>query len=115
MLDQKIMQGSFGGNTDFVRDTMRIYLRNAPALAEDALGAIRQGDNAGLATSAHALKGITAYFTRRELYELCLELEHMGRDNALPLQSVHALGRWSRMNSELKELITAMEAYLAEE
>ena len=115
MLDQKVMQSSFGENKDFAHDTMRIYLRNAPELAEKALDAIKQGDNAGLTSNAHALKGITAYFTRKELYELCLELEHMGRDKILPLQSVHALGRWSRMNAGLKEIIAAMEACLAEE
>lgn len=113
-LDRETMKLSFGDDKAFACDTMRIYMRDAPGLAEKALAAIRQGDNEALAVNAHALKGITSYFTRGEMYRLCLTLEHLGRDSALPLQSVHALGTWSQINAGLTEILAAMRQYFTE-
>ena len=114
-LDREIMKLSFGDDRTFTCGTMRIYMRDAPELAEKALAAIRQGDNEAMAVNAHALKGITSYFNRGEMYQLCLTIEHLGRDSALPLQSVHALGTWSQMNAGLTEMLAAMKQYLNEE
>lgn len=114
IFDQETMKHSFGGDREFTCATMRIYMRGAPALAEKALAAIKGGDNEALAVNAHALKGITSYFTRREMFRLCLTLEHLGRDNALPPQAVNALGTWAQMSAGLKEMLAAMERYLSE-
>lgn len=115
LLDQKTMRLAFGDDKAFACATMRIYMRDAPALAQKAYEALQAGDNQGLAANAHALKGITAYFTRGEMHKACLALEMLGRENCLPLQSVHALGLWASINSRLQDMLADMRRYAGDE
>ena len=65
---------------------MQIYLQDAPELLLDIKEAVRQNDNLLLAQKAHALKGITAYYTKGAAYEACLNLEMMGRAEKLAVE-----------------------------
>ena len=113
ILDPLVMRLSFGGDKSFICDTMRMYVRDAPGMAHEVLAAVREEDNGQLASRAHALKGMTGYFTRADLYKSCLELEMLGRSQGLPLQSVHALGLWAGLNVRLADTLKAMERYIA--
>lgn len=106
------MRLAFGEDRSFASTTMGIYMRDAPVLAQKVLEAIQNEDNAGLASHAHALKGITGYFTRENLYNVFLDLETLGRDGGLPLQSVHALGLYAAADSLLREMLLSMQNYL---
>ena len=114
LLDKSIMRLSFGEDRSFIGATMQIYMRDAPILAQKAYDALMAGNNADLASHAHALKGITGYFTKGELYTSCLDLEKLGRESELPLQAVHALGIWSTINNYLGDMLQAMQDYLEE-
>lgn len=111
-LDAATMRLSFGEDTTFICATMQIYMRDAPVLAQKALTALRAENNDELASNAHALKGITGYFNKGELYKACLDLEMLGRSGGLPLQAVHALGLWAAINSQLHEMLGAMQYFV---
>ena len=112
-LDPETMQLSFGHDVQFACATMHIYLRDAPGLALGALQAIRESSNEQLVASAHALKGITGYFTRRSFYRSCLELENLGRKNSLPGQSDYAFQVWSSLNAQLQATLHSMRVFIA--
>lgn len=112
LLDQAIIGKAFGDDRSFICATMQIYMRDAPALARKAYESLQAGNNGELAANAHALKGITGYFTRGGMYSSCLELEMLGKNEGLPLQSVHALGLWSAINNYLRDMLDEMRDYM---
>ena len=114
ILDADLMTASFGSDREFAAQTIRLFMRDAPGLARSALASLRAEDNAGLVAHAHALKGIIGYFTKGELHEAVRELEMLGREGALPVQAVRALGCWARMDPSLQRLLLEMEELLAE-
>lgn len=112
-LDAETMHLSFGNDVQFACATMQIYLRDAPGLTLSVLQAIREGDNEQLATSAHALKGITGYFTKKLFYRTCLELENLGRKNGLPTHSDYAFQTWSNLNALLQDTLHSMQVFIS--
>ena len=78
-IDREILDRSFAGNEDFIRESIRLYLRDAPNLMREVAEAVERKDGAGLAVASHALKGITGYFTKSGVYESALALEELGR------------------------------------
>lgn len=112
LLDPEVMRLSFGEDRQFTCDTMCIYLRDAPTLAKKCLAAIRASDNEELTQAAHALKGITGYFTKNDAYKHCLDLEYLGRENGLPLRAVHGMGLLSSINVALEQICREMKSYI---
>lgn len=111
--DAETIQLSFGNDVQFACATMQIYLRDAPGLALSVLQAIREGDNEQLAASAHALKGITGYFSKGILYRTCLELENLGRKNGLPTYADYAFHTWSNLNTLLQDMLHSMQVFIS--
>lgn len=112
-LDQDIMCKSFVGNISLAVQSMEVYVRDAPKLLLDIEHAIGNEDNAALAANAHALKGITGYYTKSEPYQACLTLEMMGRCEKLPDDMDQVVKQNIIVKTEINKLIFDMSNFIA--
>jgi PAS domain S-box-containing protein len=110
LLDGALLERSFGSNRDFAETTMKLYLRDAPGLTALMLKALQEGDNGDLAEKAHALRGITGYFTKGEPYTLCRDLETLARAGELPEKA----GQAERLMRRLQDCMDALSQELRE-
>ncbi len=115
LIDWVLLERSFAGNRGFISDSMTLYLRDAPRLLQEVREAMLRMDNGGLTVNAHALKGITGYFTREGAFALCLELEEFGREKALPDKQDDVMARLTELSRQVDLLMAEMEAYIAGE
>ena len=108
-IDWELLELSFAGNPEFIVDSMTLYMRDAPKLLQEAISAAERTDNAGLTVNTHALKGITSYFTRTGAYSLCLDLEELGRENALPANRPEVNRLLNLLRGHMDQLYTEMQ------
>ena len=111
-IDWDMLRRNFAGSEDFIRESMRLYLRDAPKLLQDAMDAVNRTDGAGLTVAAHALKGITGYFSRALPYELAFALEELGRDGSIQQQRAEVGKMLNALSDQLDRLFTEMSAYM---
>jgi CheY-like chemotaxis protein len=71
------------GESDFVEETISLYLADAPSLIESLRQAVRQGDAAALRLAAHTLKGNSNSLGAKRMGAVSLELEKMGRSGTI--------------------------------
>ncbi|MDR1243352.1 MAG: response regulator [Deltaproteobacteria bacterium] len=113
IIDAELLGRSFADRRDFIVDSMDLYMRDARRLLDEVRSAIGRSDDNSLAVSAHALKGITGYFTRGSAYDNCLALEHIGSDNELKGKKTQALEILSKLESEVSRLTGEMAEFIA--
>lgn len=111
-IEPGVLQRSFSGDVELARQSMEIYLGDAPGLLEEILSAIAEGDNKKLTVSAHSLKGLTGYYTRGPVYDSCLTLERKGRENALPAGEAECMRIAADLKKQADALMRAMRAYI---
>ena len=111
VFDHDIMERFFAGDISLAKQSMAVYLRDVPQLLGEVETAITRGDSSALRQNAHALKGVTGYYTKGEAYELCLALEHMGRDGALPGGEAAAVQTMARLRETIGALMQGMRTY----
>ncbi len=111
--EPNIIERSFAGDPELARQSMEIYLRDAPGLLEDLRQAVARGDNSSLTVSAHTLKGITGYYARGAVYAACLKLERLGREKALPDAETEVLHAVADLEEKIRALMQAMRTYTA--
>ncbi len=68
-----------GDDDEFVAEMIDTFIDDAPGLLQQIQRAATQGDADELRIAAHSLKSNSAEFGARVLYELCREMEAMGR------------------------------------
>jgi signal transduction histidine kinase/CheY-like chemotaxis protein len=114
IVDADLLGRSFADSRDFIVDSMNLYMRDAPRLLDEVRSAVGRSDDNSLTVSAHALKGITGYFTRENAYDNCLALEHIGRNNELKDKKTQALEILSKLESEVSRLTEEMTEFIAD-
>ena len=78
------------------------------------VAAAERGDNAALVNAAHALKGITAYYTREDLYLKLKYMAETGRETTL-LEDKAALEQdFHLLHKGLTDLLFSMQTFLNE-
>ena len=75
LMDENVIKLSFGNNQNLLKKSMDIYLRDAPNLLASLMAAIEADDFNDVSTQAHALKGISSYYTRGGPFELARLLD----------------------------------------
>jgi signal transduction histidine kinase/CheY-like chemotaxis protein len=60
---------------EFLRDSLRLFLSGTPARLQALAEAAERGDQAGVRSGAHGLRGSCAIVGARRMMELCAELE----------------------------------------
>lgn len=113
ILDSEVMRQSFGDDKGFACDSMTLYLRDAPGRLRDIRESVDNDDNEALATSAHALKGMTGYYNRETPYTACLALEMLGREKGLPDKRAAAVSQLSMLEIQIQIIMRKMTDYLA--
>ncbi|MDR1647152.1 MAG: Hpt domain-containing protein, partial [Zoogloeaceae bacterium] len=109
VFDRALMAQVFGNDAEFIKESMVLFLRDAPGLLAEIEGALERDDNGALTVNAHSLKGITGYYTKSDVYQACFELEQMGRSAALPKEKEKARARAEDLKARLRALTDAME------
>jgi CheY-like chemotaxis protein len=71
------------GDPSFLGDLIQSFLTNLPQLLSNLQGALEQEDASKLRTAAHTLKSNSRDFGATTLFELCKELEMMGKAGTL--------------------------------
>ncbi len=113
-IEPDVMERTFSGDAELARQSMEIYLRDAPGLLEDIRNAIDREDNSTLVVGAHTLKGLTGYYAKGGVYQACLAVERMGREKALPGAKMDVLRAAADLGEKIDALIRAMQTYIAE-
>ncbi len=111
-LDADFLERSFADDRDLAEQGIKIYLRDLQQQLKEIRHAIIQNDNATLTASAHALKGLTGYYSKSEMYTSCLHLETMGREQALPQRIQEATQQMLMLEEHAGLLQEAMLAFL---
>jgi CheY-like chemotaxis protein len=92
-LDEDVLKLSFGANRQLLHKSMEIYMRDAPGLMDGIFAALEAGDLREVAALAHALKGISSYYTKSGPFELARRLDKTAQ-----------IGPWPEVRPELEEL-----------
>jgi two-component system sensor histidine kinase/response regulator len=67
------------GEPDFLAEIVAAFLTDAPAYIVELTNALARDDAEALANAAHSLKSGAGYLGARELQQLCITLESLGR------------------------------------
>ncbi|QNH63043.1 hybrid sensor histidine kinase/response regulator [Hymenobacter sediminicola] len=78
-LDWSILEELAGGNEAFIQQIINIFLTHAPTLQQQLRVALSTGDRPTLASTAHKLKGQTAYFGVDALHTALENLEQQAK------------------------------------
>ena len=113
-IDRELMYRSIGDDPETLKQAMNIYLVDAPQLFKDMVAAAERGDSTALVNAAHALKGITAYYTREDVYLKLKYMAETGRGKAL-LEDKAALEQdFHLLHKGLTELLFSIQTFLNE-
>jgi len=107
ILDESTLRARFEGETELLRDVVKLFLDDYPKLMEGIRGAVERGDAQGLERAAHKLKGTVANFSARASYDAALRLEVMGREGHLE-QARDALTALDSALQELSPVLTKL-------
>jgi HPt (histidine-containing phosphotransfer) domain-containing protein len=95
-----------GGDAGFLQEMVETFLADAPGMLVEMRQSLEREDAATLRRSAHSLKSNSADFGARVLYDLCRELEMMGKAGALE----GAAGKLASIEAEWAQVRAALEA-----
>jgi len=110
-LDLEIALAHVEGDRQLLAELSAMFLQDYPRLLGEAKSAILQGDHSGLERLAHTLKGRLAFFGIRKAHEQVLELEMMGRTNAMA-RAPQAL---AAIEAELEGILPEFESLTREQ
>jgi CheY-like chemotaxis protein len=80
--EQEVLKG-LGGDRELLTDVLGLFLEDSNRLFHDIQSAVAREDPAGLARSAHALKGSIANLSSGPAHKYSAELEKMGRNGEI--------------------------------
>ncbi|UQZ90387.1 hypothetical protein C4J81_14700 [Deltaproteobacteria bacterium Smac51] len=112
-LDENLIKMSLGLNSTLVEKSMELYMRDAPALLNRVAEALLKGSPVEAATDAHALKGISGYYTSGRLIDRIKELEKSARYSTWPDDQGKLLEMTDNLRILVLELIDQMKMYLS--
>ncbi|MGL5058784.1 MAG: response regulator, partial [Microcoleus sp.] len=112
VLNRKIIQGLT--EVDALEEAIEIYLETSPQLLRAIAHAAASGDPLALRRAAHSLKSISGTLGAFHLFELCQELEVMGRIGTVSNQSVsgQALVLFQQVEAEYERVKAALKLEL---
>ncbi len=114
ILDAGVLESSFAGDATLTKMSMGIYLRDMPALMANIQQAVEEANATLLTEAAHSLKGLTGYYTKDKAYDICYELEQLGRGANLAENSATATQLTQQLEIYMRALTEAMQNYIHE-
>jgi HPt (histidine-containing phosphotransfer) domain-containing protein len=94
------------GGPDFVSRIVQQFVQDATECATAIEQAVASGNPQQLAEAAHGLKGICANMGAKNLADLCLDLEQMGRSETIE----GTKEKFSTVQSELDRVLVTVAA-----
>jgi two-component system, sensor histidine kinase and response regulator len=104
-LDAAGLLARVGGDTELMREVIRLFLEDCPARLSAVRSAIVAGDAEGLRGAAHALRGAAGTLSARGVVDAAMVLERMGAENRLAA----AEAAWKTLNAEAAHLAAALQ------
>jgi signal transduction histidine kinase/CheY-like chemotaxis protein len=104
-LDAAGLLARVGGDTELMREVIRLFLEDCPARLSAVRSAIAAGDAEGLRGAAHALRGAAGTLSARGVVDAAMVLERMGAENRLAA----AEAAWKTLNAEAAHLAAALQ------
>ncbi len=104
------LMGRLGGDSEFLRELLVIFQKDARANLESSQVALANGDFPALARSAHSLKGMLRNLSMGAAAQAAATLEDAARNG----QSDEAGNRLEHLTRELERVFPEVEAHLAE-
>ncbi|MDR1947736.1 MAG: response regulator [Desulfovibrio sp.] len=111
--DPEIIDGSFYGDAELMCRSMEFYIQDSGRLLAGIDTAISAGDNTKLTEDAHALKGITGYYTAGEVYRNCLALEQAGSTGRLPEDRPALAELYAVVRTQVEQMQEVMKVRIA--
>jgi len=108
VFDEDALMEQADGDIEFLADMVTILIEDSDPLLTQVQDAATSQDAAALVSPAHTLKGMLANFHAPSATAAALELESMGRKQAL--ENVEAA--CDRLQGETRHLIEALQAFL---
>ena len=102
-LDTEALMLRLDGNHDLAHHLITIFLEESSKKGQLIREAIDQGDNKSLRASAHAAKGMVSHFSPKGA-DICLQLEMMGKNNALGRESKSVLQVFDQLEVALRQI-----------
>jgi|GEM_PF-2871763 len=115
MIDFEVTRLSFGGNQELLRKSMELYLRDAPVVLDKISAALEEDQPEEAAAQAHALKGISGYYTKEAPYLLAMELDKQSREAAWPEDRPGLKRLTAELRTAVETLMAEMRSYLSYE
>jgi HPt (histidine-containing phosphotransfer) domain-containing protein len=104
LFDREIALERLGGDEELLTEISKLFLQECPQMLAKLQQAVQHGDAHGVMETAHSMKGSLATLGAEEGALLAMDLEMMGRNQALG-GSPEALAR-------LEEMLAALETEL---
>jgi HPt (histidine-containing phosphotransfer) domain-containing protein len=83
LVNRDALLSGFAGRTDLLMHVIEVFLEDAPVLLARLATAIKAGNGAEIASTAHSLKGSVGLFAQGKAYEATRGLEQLGRSGEL--------------------------------
>jgi HPt (histidine-containing phosphotransfer) domain-containing protein len=103
-LDPQLAMEQMGGDPQIARELIHVFRDECPALLDAIRQAVRKADADALQRAAHTLKGSISVFAAEPARVAALELEQIGKNNALE-QAADAV---AKLQTEIDRLLPAL-------
>jgi signal transduction histidine kinase/DNA-binding response OmpR family regulator/HPt (histidine-containing phosphotransfer) domain-containing protein len=108
VFDPEMLIARIGQRDDRLRPLIQTFLDESTALFTRFATAISLGDTADIAQAAHTLKGAAGIFGAHRVVAAAAHVESLARSSEL----AEATEAFSRLESELRQLVEALERYV---
>ena len=112
VMDEKVIKFSFGNNRNLLKKSMEIYIRDAPNLMASLNAALKADDLKQTADLAHAIKGISSYYTKGGPFELARLLDQTAKKDPSPKMKAELNDLSAALNRAVVTLTSAMNEHL---
>ena len=106
VFDESLALSHVEGDTELFRRVIELFLEDAPVMMSEVREAVVSRDPAGLARSAHALKGAVAHIEARHAVEAATRLEPIGLSGRIE----EAKGPLAELEQGIDRLRDALES-----
>jgi len=83
ILNEEALLDAFDNDMDFFKEALEMFISDYPSMMDSIRQAVESKDATALKRTAHALKGMVGNFQSKAAAQSALELEEMGRSEAL--------------------------------
>jgi HPt (histidine-containing phosphotransfer) domain-containing protein len=99
------------GDMQLLAELAALFVQDYPRLMEEIRSSISTADSSTLERAAHTMKGRLAFFGIQKARELAMELETLGRTQAL----THAAQSLAKIEAEMESILPEFEALAREQ